>query len=252
MCFGGVQIFLGWPVEKMLGVHGGIWIGGGLACLISAAIVWYVKRSGRSRSARDTGTRSVACEVVRLEGNLSPETGSALTQYEIVAQSPDTLSENEFLDFVALTLAGGEVFRRGLERRVRKAEKLVFLRVAGYLAGIGALKRPDLKYRQRVASECGVELRESEYPMEFGWVVVPPNYRGRGYSNMITATAVTVANGVGVFATSGSDNLAMHRILKKHGFIPVGRPYVSWGMHRERRLFVRAASEQGAPAGSRD
>ena len=76
-------------------------------------------------------------------------------EYEIVTQSPDELSEKEIGDFIAFVLAGGEVISTKLEERVRKAEQLAFLRVAGCLGGIGALKKPNGKYRRRVASASG-------------------------------------------------------------------------------------------------
>lgn len=242
----------GWLVDGTLDVGVGIWIVSGLLFLILVTIVWSVRRRLRLRLKRATKTRFVARETEHGEESSSSTTSSPFTPCDIVTQAPKQLSEPEFSDFVTLALTGGEVFRRGLERRVRKAEKLVLLRVAGHLAGIGALKKPEARYRQRLAAKSGVVLLESQYPIELGWIVVSPNYRGRGYSNMITAAALAVADEVGIFATARDDNLAMHRTLKNHGFVRAGRPYLSAIGDRQVCLFVRAWSDQGARADPRN
>jgi GNAT superfamily N-acetyltransferase len=148
-------------------------------------------------------------------------------QYEIVTQSSDKLSERELDDFIALVLQGGEVTSAKLEERIRKAERLILLSAAGCLRGIGALKKPHATYRRSVASRSGACLPVSEYPFELGWIFISPSYRRQGLASSIVEAAVSVANGGGIFATSRSENIAMHKPLQTHSFIPTGRPYPS-------------------------
>jgi GNAT superfamily N-acetyltransferase len=170
-----------------------------------------------------------------------------LMEYEIVTQSPDGLSEREFDDFMALVLEGGEVTSTKLEERIRKAERLILLRVAGCLGGIGALKKPHASYRRRVASASGTYLPASEYPFELGRIFVSPSYRGKGLAGKIAEAALSVANGVGIFATSRSENAAIHKPLQRYGFIPMGKRYPG-RRGDELQLFVRAPCERRAPA----
>ena len=170
-------------------------------------------------------------------------------RYEIVTRSPDELSERELDDFIALVLQGDEVTPANLEERVRKAERLILLSAAGCLSGIGALKKPNASYRRRVVSRSGTSLPVSEYPFELGWIFVSPSHRGKGLAGRIVEAAVSVANGVGVFATSRSENTAIHKVLQRHGFFHTGKIYPSDHGSHELQLLVRAPCERRA-AGS--
>jgi len=152
---------------------------------------------------------------------------------------------------MALVCAGGEVAPEGLEHRVRAAARLVFLEVCCCLRGIAALKRPQQEYRKRVSVKSGFALPEAKYPFELGWVFVMPSARGRGFSRDLTQAALSAAGTAGVFATSHTGNIPMHKALEKFGFARVGEPYPSERGRHKIQLFVRAGSEnptEKAPA----
>lgn len=160
----------------------------------------------------------------------------------VVNLEPSACDEKTLADFRALVLAGGEVTSTGLEDRVRSAVRLIFLKVCGCLCGVAALKRPEENYRKKISAQSGIPLPEAEYRFELGWVFVMPSARGRGFSVDLTREALSAAGAAGVFATSRSDNIAMHRALAKFGFEPVGEPYPSDRGDYQLQLFLLHAA----------
>ena len=136
----------------------------------------------------------------------------------VTIKKPSKCSVAELLDFAALVLAGGEVTPVGLDERVRKAENLVFLMQDGCLKGIAALKNPASTYRSGVFHKAQASVQAKEYPFELGWVFVIPSSRRRGLSHKLVQAALSITGGQGVFATSRSDNVPMHKVLTAHGF----------------------------------
>ncbi len=162
-------------------------------------------------------------------------------------REPSNCDANEIGDFKAFVLAGGEVTPKGIEDRIRSAFRLVFLSVGCCLRGIAALKRPLQSYRKEISAKSGVPLLEGEYPFELGWVFVMPSARGRRFSLDLTRAAVAAAGSFGVFATSRTDNVAMHATLAKCGFLPAGVHYASDRGNHQLQVFVRHAIQE-APA----
>lgn len=68
----------------------------------------------------------------------------------IVTKRPNECSAAELQDFAALVLEGGEVPAVGLEARIKKAEKLLFLAQDSCLKGIAAVKNPEKDYKEGV------------------------------------------------------------------------------------------------------
>ena len=158
---------------------------------------------------------------------------------QVIAKTPSDCSAAEIADFIALVTAGGEVTVGGLEQRVMAAGHLVFLLVGGQVAGVAALKNPNLNYRRYVASASGVALPVASFPYELGWVFVAPIARGNGHAQPLSQAALAFAGGCGVFATSRTDNAPMHRTLAKLGFMQAGEAYVSQHGEHHLQLFTR-------------
>src|SRR6266704_4582687 len=167
---------------------------------------------------------------------------------QVVARTPGDCLSTEIEDFIALVLAGGEVTPKGLEDRIRQAVSLTFLTLGCCLCGVAALKRPGLKYRQRVSSHSGVGLPEHQFPYELGWVFVMPSSRGRRFSEDLTRTALSSAGTQGVFSTSRTDNPNMHATLAKFRFVPEGQSWASVRSDHKLQLFLRRAAQQPAAA----
>jgi GNAT superfamily N-acetyltransferase len=140
----------------------------------------------------------------------------------LVARKPRFFSEIELQDFIAMVRAGGEVGDVVLERNVREAECLVFLRRGRCLVGVAALKNPLSSYRTTIKLKSGVAVKPSEFPFELGYVFVLPSARRQGCSVELTRAALSAAGGKGVFATSRTINDGMQATLRKFGFTRTG------------------------------
>jgi len=158
----------------------------------------------------------------------------------LVTKQPSQCSETLILDFQVFVRAGGEVGSTALYRRIRDAKALVFLYDKGCLSGIAALKRPTASYRRKVVTKSGVSLDERMYPYELGYIFVLPSSRGKRYSHRLTEAALTAAEKHGVFATSRTDNEAMHAALKHYSFVKAGKPYSSSRRRLKLQLFIRS------------
>ena len=168
---------------------------------------------------------------------------------ELIVKCPGDCSNIEIGAFVAFVRAGGEVSMQGLPERIRGSAALVFARVDGLVVGVAALKRPQLSYRRRGSTESGAQLPAEEFPYELGWVYVSPESRGKGLSLSLSQAALAESEGAGVFATSRTDNIAMHRSLAKLGFGAVGNPFASGRGKHSLQVFVRYVAQ---PCGQPD
>lgn len=165
---------------------------------------------------------------------------------ELTAKSPGACTTIEIGAFIAFVRAGGEVSNQGLAERIRGAATLVFAHIDGSLVGVAALKQPQASYRRRVTSESGALIPVTEFPYELGWVYVLASARGKGISHLLSHAALAESKGAGVFATSRTDNVAMHRSLAKVGFIATGQPYVSGRGKHSLQVFIRRAAQQSS------
>jgi predicted GNAT family N-acyltransferase len=162
---------------------------------------------------------------------------------ELIVKSPAEFSNLEIGYFIACVRAGGEVSVQDLVERMRNAAALVFAKIDGGFVGVAALKRPQASYRSSVSSRCGIPLSAAEFPFELGWVFVSPEARRTGLSLSLSQAALVQSGGAGVFATSRTDNIAMHRSLAKIGFEPAGNPYASGRAKHLLQVFVRGAAQ---------
>ena len=168
----------------------------------------------------------------------------------LLTRIPGECGAKDLGDFLELIRAGGEATPEGLEDRIRRARWLFFLLLGDCLVGIAALKRPNESYRTYVAGRSGVSLQEDDYPYELGWVFVILSARGRKYSMDLTSAAVEVSGGKGIFATSRTENRAMHASLRECGFSAVGKAYASERGEHTLQVFTRRsdATDPGASA----
>jgi hypothetical protein len=142
-------------------------------------------------------------------------------------KAPAACSEAALGEFVAMVDSGGKVSSVGLLQRVRNAKFLSFLRgEGGNLIGVAGLKLPETGYRRRVAAKSGVDLPTEGFRLELGWVFVASGARG-GKSKALCEPLLQATPGEGVFATTGTGNLAMQATLEKLGFERVGRTWKS-------------------------
>jgi hypothetical protein len=122
--------------------------------------------------------------------------------------------------FKALVLEAGEVNPHTLPFLFNDAVALAFARSEGTLVGIGAIKRPNAEYRQRVFDQAGSKLRAASFPYELGWIYVSPAYQNNRICSRIVEGLTPHAQGAAVYATSRINNDAMHGSLIRPRRLP--------------------------------
>lgn len=143
-------------------------------------------------------------------------------------RQPSTCSDAELAAFCCFVRRGDEVMSEGLEERVQqRGLALVFLWVDHALVGVGGLKRPNTRHRDKVFRSAGVPKEASRFSVELGWIFIPKEHRGKRYSLPIAATAMSQADGAAVFATTRSDNVPMQHTLDHLGFTRLGEAWAS-------------------------
>lgn len=158
-----------------------------------------------------------------------------------MVKHPKDCSRAERQEFIEMVLSGGEVAAATLEGRVCGARLLAFVFEEGNLLGIGALKNPLSSYRAKRAAQAGIPLNVAALRFELGYVFVSPNSRGRKISNLLVAGLLSHLPSAGVWATSRTDNHAMHRTLVNHAFAPYGEPFASDRGEHRLQFFLRSA-----------
>lgn len=145
---------------------------------------------------------------------------------EIVARVPGEFSAGELARFSELVVEGGEVRGAALATNVVNARIVVMLMQAGTMRGVAALKRPQDSYRSKIVERTGVELSNSDYPFDLGYIYIQPGLQGRGLSHRLVASSLQHDDARGVFATVRTDNEPMRAALAKAGFVAAGVDYL--------------------------
>jgi GNAT superfamily N-acetyltransferase len=157
-------------------------------------------------------------------------------------RQPAACSAKELAEFERLILLGREVTALGLRGRIREAECLAFIAGQnGEFMAVGALKHPSAAYRSRVFKKARSRKDPGDFALELGWMYVAEEHRRGGLASRLVGAMVGVASGTSLYATSRSNNVAMHSALKRHGFVATGSAYKSEGGDDELVLFVRSA-----------
>ena len=144
----------------------------------------------------------------------------------ILVKAPDALADRQLLPFVYAALQIG-VVREGLEQRIRRAHRLIYLFSGERLIGVAAVKRPAQQYQRRIFEQAGCGKCVDAYPFEFGWLFVLPGARGGNHVDRLAGAGREAAGGQGLFATVRADGRALLRIARRNGYVPLGRPYRS-------------------------
>ena len=90
-----------------------------------------------------------------------------------------------------------------------------------------ALKQPAKTYRDGVFRKAGVPKAGLSFELELGWVFVPKVYRGKQYSRVLSAAALSQSQGKRIFATTRADNIPMQRTLELLSFRRLGDSWLS-------------------------
>jgi GNAT superfamily N-acetyltransferase len=146
----------------------------------------------------------------------------------VVVKTPSECSEEELDIFEALVMRGGEVTAVSLRGLLERAHRLIFLFEGNKtLAGIAALKAPNVGYKRKVFRKAGSEEDPDDFAFEAGWIYVEEQFRGRKYSRLLLAEILRLAGESRVYATTRETNEAMRRTNLRVGLEQSGHPYRS-------------------------
>jgi len=146
----------------------------------------------------------------------------AIKKMDIITKTPNECSSSELSEFNALVLEGGEVVAEGLLERIKRAEKLIFVKDKNCI-GVGAIKRPYDIYKNKVFKKSGVLSLANEHIFELGWILS----RRKGVGNIIMQSIIATIGNSSCFATTRENNGAMHHLFNKYGFAEAGEKYKS-------------------------
>jgi predicted GNAT family N-acyltransferase len=159
--------------------------------------------------------------------------------------APSDCTAQALTDFEKLIIEGGAVNPQGLAQRIRNASRLLFLRALdGQLLGVGALKQPRPKYRNKVFADARATVPADEYPVELGWVVVAKSHQGQRLSTRIVGELLPFAKNENIFATTRVDQRVMS-FASDYGFKINGEPYPS-GRGYDLVLYLRDGARSPA------
>lgn len=146
----------------------------------------------------------------------------------ILVKKPSKCSEGELDSFEALVIKGSEVAIAGFRDRIKKAKRLVFLfERDNTLAGIAALKKPNIRYKKSVFKKAESKEDPDEFTFEAGWIYVKEQFRGRKYSRLLLEEVLKLTGENRVYATTRENNEAMRRTNLRFGFEQSGHPFKS-------------------------
>ena len=162
---------------------------------------------------------------------------------EVAVKPVAECTTSELQEFEALVRGAGKVAEEGLPALIRSARVLAFVRMAGSLVAVGALKRPRPSYKAKVFQSARADAAHDAYPEELGWVSVSPQRQGSGLGTRVVENLLSAAEGR-LYATTQSDNSSMQKILQRFGFRRHGAPYA--GRDDELVLYLFDAGERTA------
>jgi hypothetical protein len=158
-----------------------------------------------------------------------------------VVKRPLECSPVEWAEFRDLVVEGGQVHPADLERRMRGAAFLGFLRGAkNVLIGVSGIKRLPGHARE-VFQDAGSPEDPDTFPVELGWIVIATKSQGRRLSYDVVSAALPYT-GDRVYATTSNDG--MRKVLQKYKFRESGVPYASGLGHAHLSLLIRSEAQR--------
>ncbi|WP_210418633.1 GNAT family N-acetyltransferase [Aliikangiella coralliicola] len=156
-----------------------------------------------------------------------------------IIKTPRECSLDEISLFEKLVLEGGEVQAQGLRKRIEQAYKLIFIELDNQCVAVGALKRPNINYKNKVFLKSGEPDAAKDYLYELGYLYTLSESRGKGIGSFLMKSVINALDGNSCFATTREDNLIMHHLFKKTSFARLGKAYQSNNGNYQLGLFTK-------------
>ena len=153
---------------------------------------------------------------------------------------PALCTTSQLEEFTELIKEGGEVVNVGLYTRVKNSKLLAWAENDdGDMVSIGALKRPNKSYQERVFTKSGNISAIHDYKYELGFLYTSPESRGKGLTSSIIANLIKNLKGDGCYSTLREDNSVSKHLLTKNGFVQLGSSYKGVRRSYDLVLYVR-------------
>ncbi|MBI4290780.1 MAG: GNAT family N-acetyltransferase [Betaproteobacteria bacterium] len=159
--------------------------------------------------------------------------------FTIDISAPNACNAAALAKFEVLVREGGEVDPNTIHALIERALSLAFVKSPSSLVGVGAIKRPNPSYRNRVFRSASSALNAGHFEFELGWVYVRPSAQGHRLASRLVQKLMPTLKGAAVYATSRVNNERMHASLVRGGFRQEGPSYPSKLNEPEIQLFVR-------------
>jgi len=130
---------------------------------------------------------------------------------------------DEIKRFKEIVIEAGEVNEGSFDQLIGNDPILLIYPSSSNIEAIGALKIPNVRYKQGVFKKSESKLNSSEFTYELGWIVSLT----KGVGNGKKVTKILSDLETNIYATVRVKNAAMKHILEASGFIQVGLPYKS-------------------------
>ncbi|HHD2942138.1 MULTISPECIES: GNAT family N-acetyltransferase [Enterobacter cloacae complex] len=156
-----------------------------------------------------------------------------------LVKNPTCCSNTEIARFEALVNEGGEVESAGLQKRILRAELLIFIYDNDdQIVAVGAIKNPNEGYKSTIFEKSGASGQE-QYDFELGWLYVAEIARGKGYGRILMELICKQLADKSCFATTRENNVAMQYLFNNFGFSHLGKPYKSTRGKHSLTLYVK-------------
>ncbi len=136
----------------------------------------------------------------------------------IVTKKPIDCSKNEIQSFYNLILLGNQDNLYFLNKRIKSAEILGFNYIENEIAGVAALKNPDINYKNSVFKKANIPDKVNEYIFEIGYAYTKEHFRRRNVCYDLINKLIDISPSKKIFATTRINNTGMQVLLERIGF----------------------------------
>ena len=144
-------------------------------------------------------------------------------------------SKDEIEAFKNIVIKAGEVSSETFDGLIAKDPVLLFYPNTKDIEAVGALKKPNISYKNKVFLKSESKVNKDQYEFELGWIVCLKEEKGVGQK----ITSALAAYKPKQYATVRKENAKMNHILQKYGFNRVGKSYKSDRGNYENNLYIK-------------
>jgi hypothetical protein len=150
---------------------------------------------------------------------------------------PLKISVSDMKMCAELVSSGGAVTLESASRGLKNAETIGLIRFDKRIVAVGALKNPDVDYKNSVFEKSKTLAKPNGFKFEAGYFATDAKFQGRKLAKGILGTIIAEFKDAPMFATTGSE--AMEHLLLSQGFTRSGFQYKSGLGNADLSLLLR-------------